>query len=60
MGHRVTQVEEVDLCVIRWYNNIIITCLSTLHGCELIDSAERWSLTQEKHSNTTTKDYRGL
>ncbi|CAF1505066.1 unnamed protein product [Rotaria sordida] len=41
MDHRVTDVEGVQLCVTRWYDNNVINCLSTLHGCEPIESAQR-------------------
>ena len=49
MDHPVTEVEGVELCVTRWYDNNIVTCLSTLHGCELIGSTEQWSSTHKKH-----------
>ena len=48
MDHRVTEVEGVELCVVRWYDHNIITCLSTLHGCEPIGSVQRWSSKQKK------------
>ena len=60
MDHRVTEVEGVELCVIRWYDNNVVTCLSALCGYELIGSVERWSSTQKRYSNTTIKGHRSL
>ncbi|CAF4676307.1 unnamed protein product, partial [Rotaria magnacalcarata] len=49
MDHRVTEVEGVELCVTRWYDNNVVNCLSTLHGCQPIDSVQRWSSKEKKH-----------
>ncbi|CAF4020199.1 unnamed protein product [Rotaria sp. Silwood2] len=49
MDHRVTEVEGVELCVTRWYDNNAVNCLSTLYGCEPTDSVQRWSSKQKNH-----------
>ncbi|CAF3396410.1 unnamed protein product [Rotaria sp. Silwood2] len=49
MDHRVAEVDGVALCVPRWYDNNVVNCLSTLHGCEPVNSVERWSSKQKKH-----------
>ncbi|CAF3018217.1 unnamed protein product [Rotaria socialis] len=43
MDHRIAEVDGVTLCVTRWYDNNVVNCLSTLHGCESLDSVKRWS-----------------
>ena len=48
MDHSITEVEGMELFATRWYDNNIVTCLSTLHSCELIDSTERWSSKQKR------------
>ena len=37
MDHRVADVDGVELCVTRWYDNNTVNCLSTLYGCESTD-----------------------
>ncbi|CAF3672899.1 unnamed protein product [Rotaria socialis] len=49
MDHRVTEVEGVELCVTRWYDNNVVNYLSTLHGCQPIDSVQRWSSKEKTH-----------
>jgi hypothetical protein len=53
MDHRIAQVDGVELCVTRWYDNNIVNCLSTLHGCESTDLVKRWSSSQKKHIQVT-------
>ena len=49
MDHRVADVDGVELCVTRWYDNNTVNCLSTLYGCESIDFVKRWSAKEKKH-----------
>lgn len=46
--HRLTQVDGVELCATRWYDNNAVDCLSTLHACESMDKVERWSAKEKK------------
>ena len=41
MDYRVTEVDGVELYVTRWFDNNVVNCLSTLHGCQPIDLVER-------------------
>ncbi|CAF1070818.1 unnamed protein product [Rotaria sp. Silwood1] len=41
IDYRITQVDGVELCATRWCDNNIVTCLSTLSGCESIDMVKR-------------------
>jgi hypothetical protein len=56
MDYRVTEVDEVELCVTRWCDNNVVNCLSTLHGCQPIDLVERWSLKEKKFIQITRPD----
>ncbi|CAF3441226.1 unnamed protein product [Rotaria sp. Silwood2] len=49
MDYRIAQVDGVELCATRWYDNNLVNCLSTLYGCELTDLVKRWSSSQKKH-----------
>ncbi|CAF1455356.1 unnamed protein product [Rotaria magnacalcarata] len=49
IDYRIIQVDGVELCATRWYDNNIVTCLSTLSGCESIDMVKRWSSSQKQH-----------
>ncbi|CAF3137077.1 unnamed protein product [Rotaria sp. Silwood2] len=49
IDYRITQVDGVELCTTRWCDNNIVTCLSTLSGCESIDMVKRWSSSQKQH-----------
>ncbi|CAF1588696.1 unnamed protein product [Didymodactylos carnosus] len=53
MDHRVTEVDGVQICAIKWYDNNIVNCLSTLHGCHPIDLVQRWSAKEKKHIQIT-------
>ena len=41
MDHRVTEADGVQLCITRWYDNNVVNCLSTLHGCHPINLVQR-------------------
>ena len=49
MDYRVAEVDGVQLCATRWFDNNAMNCLSTIHGCEPIDSVRRWSTKEKKH-----------
>ena len=49
MDHRVAEVDGVQLCATRWFDNNVVNCLSTLHGCESVDSVRRWSTKEKKY-----------
>jgi hypothetical protein len=49
IDYRTTQVDGVELCATRWYDNNVVTCLSTLSGCESTDLVKRWSSSQKQH-----------
>ncbi|CAF0781681.1 unnamed protein product [Rotaria sordida] len=49
IDYRITQVDGVELCATCWCDNNIVTCLSTLSGCESIDMVKRWSASQKQH-----------
>ncbi|CAF4614156.1 unnamed protein product [Rotaria socialis] len=61
MDHRIAEVDGVTLCVTRWYDNNVVNCLSTLHDCEPLYPAERWSSQQKKtYTNCKTECYKNL
>ncbi len=41
MDYRIAEVDDVELCATRWYDNNIVNCISTLHGCESTDLVKR-------------------
>ncbi|CAF1500613.1 unnamed protein product [Didymodactylos carnosus] len=49
MDHRVAEVDGVELCAVRWYDNKAVNCLSTLYGCQPADSVERWPSKEKSH-----------
>ena len=49
IDYRITQVDGVELIATRWCDNNIVTCLSTLSGCESIDMVKRWSSSRKQH-----------
>jgi hypothetical protein len=49
MDYRISEVDGVELCCTRWFDNNIVNCLSTLHGCEPTDLVKRWSASEKKH-----------
>lgn len=51
--HGVVKVDDVKLCATRWYDNSIVTCLSTLHGPDHADTVKRWSAREKKHINVS-------
>ncbi|CAM4813148.1 unnamed protein product [Rotaria magnacalcarata] len=51
MDYRIAEVDGVELCATRWYDNNVVNCLSTLHGCDNTDLTKRWS-SKEKNSCT--------
>ena len=56
MDYRVTEVDGVELCVTRWFDNNVVNCLSTLHDCQPIDLVERWSPKEKKFIQITRPD----
>ena len=44
-----SESDGVELIATRWCDNNIVTCLSTLSGCESIDMVKRWSSSQKQH-----------
>ncbi|CAF5220424.1 unnamed protein product, partial [Rotaria magnacalcarata] len=50
MDYRIAEVDGVELCATRWYDNNVVNCLSTLHGCDNTDLTKRWS-SKEKNSS---------
>ncbi|CAM4740376.1 unnamed protein product [Rotaria magnacalcarata] len=49
MDHRVAEVDGVQLCAVRWYDNKAVNCLFTLYGCQPTDLVERWSSKEKNH-----------
>lgn len=49
MDLRITEVDGVEICAARWHGDNVVNCLSTLHGCEPIDSVQRWSASDKEH-----------
>ena len=56
MDYQVTEFDGVELCVTRWFDNNVVNCLSTLHGCQPIDLVERWSPKEKKFIQITRPD----
>ena len=56
MDHRVAEVDGVQICATRWYDNNVVNCLSTLHACQPIDLVQRWSAKEKKHVQVTRPD----
>ncbi|CAF4636240.1 unnamed protein product [Rotaria socialis] len=61
MDYRIAEVDGVELCATRWYDNNVVNCLSTLHGCDNTDLAKRWSSKEKTHVHISRpfviKDY---
>jgi hypothetical protein len=53
MDYRVAEVDGVQICATRWYDNNVVNCLSTLHACQPIDLVQRWSTKEKKHVQVT-------
>lgn len=53
MDHRVAEIEGVELCITRWYDNNVVNCLSTLHGCHPINLVQRWSPKEKTYLQIT-------
>lgn len=53
MDNRVGELDGVELCITRWFDNGVVNCLSTLYGCEPISLVERWSSKEKKHVQIT-------
>ena len=53
MDHRVAEVNGVELCVTRWFDNSTVNVLSTLHGCDPINPVQRWSKKEKKYVQVT-------
>lgn len=49
MDHRIAEIDGVELCAVRWYDNNTVNCLSTLYGCQPTDLVERWSSKEKNH-----------
>ncbi|CAF3853099.1 unnamed protein product [Rotaria sp. Silwood1] len=49
MDHRVAEVDGVQICAVKWYDNKVVNCLSTLHACHPVDFVQRWSNKEKKH-----------
>jgi hypothetical protein len=56
MDHRVAEVDGVQICATRWYDNNVVNCLSTLHACHPIDVVQRWSTKEKKHIQVKRPD----
>ncbi|CAF3223249.1 unnamed protein product [Rotaria sp. Silwood2] len=56
MDHCVAEADGVQICAIRWYDNNVVNCLSTLHACQPIDLVQRWSAKEKKHVQVTRPD----
>ncbi|CAF1429375.1 unnamed protein product [Adineta ricciae] len=56
MDHRVVEVDGIQICATRWYDNNVVNCLSTLHACQPIDLVQRWSTKEKKHVQVTRPD----
>ena len=61
IDHRVAEVDGVELCATRWYDNNVVSCPSTLHGCDPTDLAKRRSSKKKNHVHVSRpiviKDY---
>lgn len=53
IDHRVAEIDGVELCITRWYDNNVVNCLSTIHGCHPINSVQRWSPKEKKYIQIT-------
>jgi len=53
MDYRVAEVDGVQICATRWYDNNVVNCLSTLHACQPIDLVQRWSTKEKNHVQVT-------
>lgn len=53
MDHRVAEIDGVHVCAVKWYDNNVVNCLSTLHGCHPIDLVQRWSSKEKRHIQIT-------
>ena len=49
MDHRITEVDGVQICAVKWFDNSVISCLSTLCACHPVDFVQRWSNKEKKH-----------
>lgn len=49
VDYRVSQVDGINLCTVRWLDNKVVNCLSTIHSHEPIDPVKRWSSSEKKH-----------
>lgn len=49
VDHRVAEVDGIQVCVTRWFDNNVVNCLSTLHDNQIVDSVKRWSTKQKQH-----------
>lgn len=56
MGHCITHVDGVKLCVTRRFDDNVINLLSTLSGCEPKDSVKRWPANEKKHIQVERPD----
>ncbi|CAF4438753.1 unnamed protein product [Rotaria sp. Silwood2] len=41
IDHCVAEVDGVQICAMKWYDNNIVNCLSTLHACHPVDFVQR-------------------
>ncbi|CAF1258417.1 unnamed protein product [Rotaria sordida] len=61
MDHRVAEVDGVQICAVKLYDNNIVNCLSTLHACHPVDFVQRWSNKEKKtYISKKTKYYKSL
>ena len=56
MDHRITEIDGIELCATRWYDNNSVNCLSTLYGGESVDLVKRWSAKEKKHIQVKRPD----
>ena len=49
MYHRITEVDGFQICAVKWFDNNVVSCLSTLYTCHPIDLIQRWSNKEKKH-----------
>lgn len=49
MDYRVAEVDGIQICATRWYDNGVVNCLSTLYACLPVDLVQRWSTKEKKH-----------
>jgi hypothetical protein len=61
MDHRVAEVDGVQICAVKSYDNNVFHCLSTLYGCHPVDFVQRWSNKEKKtYANKKTRYHKGL